>query len=60
MDSNLKVLLQIKRLKTMFYLQVCTECEEEFCCGSCKDFQYDSYQVLFQSKFSLPNMYDYF
>ena len=28
------------------YFQVCTECEEEFCSGTCKDFQYDSYQVI--------------
>ena len=27
-------------------IKVCTECEEEFCSGSCKDFQYDSYQRL--------------
>ena len=27
-------------------LQVCSECAEEFCSGTCKDFQYDSYQRL--------------
>ena len=26
--------------------QVCTECSEEFCSGTCKNFQYDSYQRL--------------
>ena len=31
----------------MFFLdQVCSECAEEFCSGTCKDFQYDSYQRL--------------
>ena len=30
----------------MNVFQVCTECEEEFCSGTCKDFQYDSYQVI--------------
>ena len=31
----------------MFLLrQVCSECAEEFCSGTCKDFQYDSYQRL--------------
>ena len=31
-----------------FYIpkQVCTECSEEFCSGTCKNFQYDSYQRL--------------
>lgn len=26
--------------------QVCSECAEEFCSGSCKEFQYDAYQRL--------------
>ena len=25
---------------------MCTECSEEFCSGTCKNFQYDSYQRL--------------
>lgn len=33
-------------------IKVCTECEEEFCSGTCKDFQYDSYQVCIQFLFS--------
>ena len=39
----------------VFSVQVCTECEEEFCSGTCKDFQYDSYQVwsLKSSNFKL-------
>jgi len=28
------------------FLQVCSECAEEFCSGTCKNFQYDSYQRL--------------
>ena len=30
----------------LFFFQVCTECAEEFCSGTCKNFQYDSYQRL--------------
>ena len=26
-------------------IKVCEECREEFCCGTCIIFQYDSYQV---------------
>ena len=27
-------------------VQVCSECSEEFCSGTCKEFQYDAYQRL--------------
>lgn len=27
-------------------IKVCSECSEEFCSGTCRDFQYDSYQRL--------------
>ena len=32
--------------KIAIFEQVCTECSEEFCSGTCKNFQYDSYQRL--------------
>ena len=31
---------------SFLFFQVCTECSEEFCSGTCKNFQYDSYQRL--------------
>ncbi len=27
-------------------IKVCNECSEEFCSGTCKEFQYDAYQRL--------------
>ena len=30
----------------MDIFQVCAECSEEFCSGTCREFQYDSYQRL--------------
>ena len=31
---------------SLCFLQVCVECSEEFCSGTCREFQYDSYQRL--------------
>ena len=37
--------------------QVCSECAEEFCSGTCKDFQYDSYQrLIIQEKEKEPGV----
>lgn len=40
--SNLKV--DANTFKLGF--QTCSECAEEFCSGTCKEFQYDAYQRL--------------